>query len=193
MFGLKKKLETAFAELAASLPPPAELAAELMPAFGPDGPKHGKDLSKSDLAGWILPQLVPRYEHRLSPPSLKALQVVVRMGESGQRLGMELAGILAAVQLLEQAELVYQSGRTEENDLCSATPLGLATQAGGKAAVRQRIEDRAGPVPPIAPPAATSERPPTAQRLQELETLRATGAISDAEHLAKRKQIIDEL
>jgi len=40
----------------------------------------------------------------------------------------------------------------------------------------------------VAPPA-----PSTAQRLQELETLRATGVISDAEYNAKRQQIIAEL
>jgi hypothetical protein len=31
------------------------------------------------------------------------------------------------------------------------------------------------------------------QRLQELETLRATGVISNAEYTAKRAQIIDEI
>ncbi|WP_166902584.1 SHOCT domain-containing protein [Mycobacterium sp. DL440] len=40
----------------------------------------------------------------------------------------------------------------------------------------------------LAPPA-----PSTAQRLQELETLRATGAISDDEYTAKRQQIIADL
>ena len=35
--------------------------------------------------------------------------------------------------------------------------------------------------------------PSTAQRLQELETLRATGAISDDEYTTKRQQIISEL
>ncbi|MCV7281868.1 SHOCT domain-containing protein [Mycolicibacterium flavescens] len=43
-------------------------------------------------------------------------------------------------------------------------------------------------VPYPAPP-----EPSTAQRLQELETLRATGAISDDEYTAKRQQIIAEL
>jgi hypothetical protein len=41
---------------------------------------------------------------------------------------------------------------------------------------------------PLPPP-----RPSTAQRLQELETLRATGAISDDEHAQKRAQIIAEI
>ncbi|MEW5813570.1 MAG: SHOCT domain-containing protein [Actinomycetota bacterium] len=46
----------------------------------------------------------------------------------------------------------------------------------------------ANPMPPVAPAAPT-----VAQRLQELETLRATGTISDAEYTEKRQQIIAEL
>lgn len=45
-------------------------------------------------------------------------------------------------------------------------------------------------------PAAAAQAAPsisTAQRLQELETLRATGAITDQEYTAKRQQIIAEL
>ncbi|MDX1875688.1 SHOCT domain-containing protein [Mycolicibacterium sp. 120266] len=53
-------------------------------------------------------------------------------------------------------------------------------------------------VPP-APPAPSAYVPPAppapsaAQRLQELETLRATGAISEDEYTSKRQQIIAEL
>jgi Short C-terminal domain len=54
-----------------------------------------------------------------------------------------------------------------------------------------------GPAAPYAAPAAPYAAPPpeptTAQRLQELETLRATGAISDAEYNSKRQQILSEL
>ena len=46
---------------------------------------------------------------------------------------------------------------------------------------------------PVAPPAYTPPQPSAAQRLQELETLRATGVISDAEYTAKRTQIISEI
>ena len=49
-------------------------------------------------------------------------------------------------------------------------------------------------VAPQAPPAFVAPpAPSTAQRLQELETLRATGVISDAEYNTKRQQIIAEL
>jgi hypothetical protein len=70
-------------------------------------------------------------------------------------------------------------------------------------AARQQVEavvrraaaaQSAGAVPPASSPSFMS--PPevsTAQRLQELETLRATGAISDDEYNAKRQQILSDL
>jgi hypothetical protein len=45
----------------------------------------------------------------------------------------------------------------------------------------------------VAPPDLVPPTSSSAQRLQELEALRATGAISDAEYTAKRERIIDEL
>lgn len=65
----------------------------------------------------------------------------------------------------------------------------------------QAIVRRAGaqhapppPVPAAAPPMPMpSPEPTTAQRLQELETLRATGSITDAEYATKRQQIIADL
>jgi Short C-terminal domain len=49
------------------------------------------------------------------------------------------------------------------------------------------------PAPQVAPVVLTPPAPSTAQRLQELETLRATGVISEAEYTAKRQQIIAAL
>jgi hypothetical protein len=55
---------------------------------------------------------------------------------------------------------------------------------------------------PVAAPAPTASPPPygftppaqsVAQRLQELETLRATGAVTEAEYKAKRSQLISEI
>ncbi len=49
---------------------------------------------------------------------------------------------------------------------------------------------------PAAAPAQTALTPQAQSitgRLQELETLRASGAISDAEYTAKRQQIIAEI
>ncbi|WP_242660706.1 hypothetical protein [Mycobacterium kubicae] len=51
----------------------------------------------------------------------------------------------------------------------------------------QRIQDLA------APPAATPSASSAAQRLQELETLRAGGLVTQAEYESKRQQIIAEL
>jgi len=47
--------------------------------------------------------------------------------------------------------------------------------------------------PYVPPPMPAPAGPSTAQRLQELETLRAMGTISDSEYAAKRQQIISEL
>lgn len=51
----------------------------------------------------------------------------------------------------------------------------------------------AAPAPAAAPSFMSAPNPSTSQRLQELETLRATGAISESEYSAKRQQIIAEL
>lgn len=60
--------------------------------------------------------------------------------------------------------------------------------------VRHAAQQMPAPVTmaPTGPVGAPAE-PSTAQRLQELETLRATGTITDAEYAAKRQQIIDAL
>ncbi|MCX2934589.1 SHOCT domain-containing protein [Mycobacterium sp. CVI_P3] len=53
----------------------------------------------------------------------------------------------------------------------------------------------AAPSPPAPPPYVPPTMPQvsTAQRLQELETLRATGSITEAEYTAKRQQILSDL
>ena len=63
-----------------------------------------------------------------------------------------------------------------------------------RAAAAQRVP--AAPAAATAAPAAPYVAPPaptTAQRLQQLETLRATGAISDDEYNTKRQQILSDL
>jgi hypothetical protein len=67
--------------------------------------------------------------------------------------------------------------------------------------VRRTAAQQAPPPPAYIPPqphapsftAPTPPEPSTSQRLQELETLHATGAISDAEYTSKRQQIISAL
>ncbi|OCB13992.1 hypothetical protein A5717_10705 [Mycolicibacterium porcinum] len=63
-----------------------------------------------------------------------------------------------------------------------------ATQQAAPAPPVATTEPGAPSAPFLAPPA-----PSTAQRLQELETLRATGAISEDEYTSKRQQIIADL
>jgi hypothetical protein len=62
-------------------------------------------------------------------------------------------------------------------------------------ALRQQVMNvvrraAAGPAPE---PSSAPEPPSTAARLQELETLRANGVVTEAEYTAKRQQIIAEL
>jgi hypothetical protein len=66
--------------------------------------------------------------------------------------------------------------------------------------VRRAAAQQAPPPAYMPPPAqapsftaTAAPEPSTSQRLQELETLRATGAISDAEYTSKRQQIISAL
>jgi Short C-terminal domain len=54
------------------------------------------------------------------------------------------------------------------------------------------VQPGAGALAPAAAP-PPAPRPAPAQRLQELETLRATGAITEAEYTAKRQQILSDL
>ena len=57
-------------------------------------------------------------------------------------------------------------------------------------------QSQPAPAPAAAPPPSagfTPSEPSISQRLQELETLRATGAVTDEEYKAKRSQIISEI
>ena len=64
---------------------------------------------------------------------------------------------------------------------------------GGRAGGRSRSGATARPGPMPAPFMAPPPGPTTAQRLQELETLRAIGTITDDEYNKKRQQIYQEL
>ncbi len=62
-----------------------------------------------------------------------------------------------------------------------------------RAAAQQAPVQHAPAAAPPGPSPTTPPEPSTAQRLQELETLRATGAISEDEYTAKRQQILADL
>jgi hypothetical protein len=82
-------------------------------------------------------------------------------------------------------------------DLRSNPAARQQVQAVVRRAAAQQAPAAAAPGPAAAAPAAPSypapPEPSTAQRLQELETLRATGAISDQEYATKRQQILSDL
>ncbi|MCB0937333.1 MAG: SHOCT domain-containing protein [Mycobacterium sp.] len=85
-------------------------------------------------------------------------------------------------------------------------PLGGNIDIRANPVVRQQVTAVVRRAGGAAPAAAAAPQPPapaafmpqmptvtTSQRLQELETLRATGTISEAEYTAKRQQILSEL
>lgn len=78
-------------------------------------------------------------------------------------------------------------------DLRSNPAAREEVQAAVRRAAAAQAAAAAAPVPAPATPFPTPPAPSTAQRLQELETLRATGAVSEDEYTAKRRQIIAEL
>jgi hypothetical protein len=103
---------------------PADLAAELMPAFGPDGPRHGKDLSSVKLVQWLF----------------RGVRGVGGVSHPGIKLD---AAVQEAMQVLEHAELVRGIKLRDGGRRWNATRLGEAALANGE--VRQRIDDRTGP------------------------------------------------
>lgn len=68
--------------------------------------------------------------------------------------------------------------------------MGIVRRAGTDRPV-QPVAAAAAPPPPVA--AFTPGPPTVSQRLQELETLRATGVVTEVEYNAKRQRILDEL
>jgi len=103
---------------------PEDLAEELMPAFGPDGPRHGKDVHTLQLVSWLLRRY--RGADKVSRPAEKLYALV---GE--------------AMQVLEHAELVQGRQSGDRSVHWNATRLGATALANGD--VRQRINDRTGP------------------------------------------------
>lgn len=109
----------------------------------------------------------------------------------------DLTGQTEALMEILQILRVNGIGLNNMIDLRSNPAARQQVQAVVRRAAAQQAP--AAPAPaaaPMAAPAPSYVAPPepsTAQRLQELETLRATGAISDAEYTAKRQQIISDL
>jgi hypothetical protein len=118
--------------------PAAELAAELMAAFGPQRPSQdSKTISERDLLEWLF-----RGHINFSDSTNIPMNTFLRR-EAEKQVGSTLR---EAMQLVEHAELVCVAwwGEYSASAVWSATRLGRATLSAGKDAVRQRIRDRTG-------------------------------------------------
>jgi hypothetical protein len=97
--------------------------------------------------------------------------------------------------LMQILQVLKQNGISMDNmiDLRSNPAARQQVQAIVRQAAAHQPAAPPAPGPYATPPYVAPTEPTTAQRLQELETLRATGTISDAEYTAKRQQIIADL
>jgi hypothetical protein len=108
-----------------ALPTAAEVAVQLMQAFGSDGPRRGKPLTQHDLIEFLTRQR--------------------NFASRGQRAMAykKLAGpVREAMQVLEHAELVYLNVRTDSPDRWHATSAGMEALAQGQHAIELRVAQR---------------------------------------------------
>jgi pyruvate/2-oxoglutarate dehydrogenase complex dihydrolipoamide acyltransferase (E2) component len=97
--------------------------------------------------------------------------------------------------LMEILQILKANGISLNNmiDLRSNPAARQQVQAVVRAAAAQQAPAAAAPAAAPAAPYVAPPEPTTGQRLQELETLRATGSISNDEYNAKRQQILADL
>jgi hypothetical protein len=102
------------------------------------------------------------------------------------------AGPLMEIMQILKANNVPMNGSIDirSNPVVRQQVMDVVRRAGAQ---QQQPPPGAYPPPPPATYAAAPPAPSVSQRLQELETLRATGTISDAEYTAKRQQILGDL
>jgi hypothetical protein len=84
------------------------------------------------------------------------------------------------------------------NPVAREQVMAVVRQAAGAQPTAAPVAPTMAPAAPVPPPMpapflGAPPEPTTAQRLQELETLRATGTITEAEYATKRQQILSEL
>ena len=114
----------------------------------------------------------------------------------------DLSGQTGPLMEILQILKAYGIGMNNMIDLRSNPPARQQVQAVVRRAGAQQAPAGFAPPPPGAAPPPPHFAPPqypvlpepsTSQRLQELETLRATGAVSEQEYNAKRAQILSDL
>lgn len=106
------------------------------------------------------------------------------------------AGPLMDILMVLHANRIPVSGNIDirSNPVVRQQVVAILRRAGSGKAAEPAVAPPSGP-PLAAPPVAAFAPPPltVSQRLQELETLRATGAVTEAEYKSKRQRILDEL
>jgi Short C-terminal domain len=110
----------------------------------------------------------------------------------------DLSGQTRALMDILQILRANGIGMNNMIDLRSNPAARQQVQAIVRRAAAQQAPVRPGPPPTSGTPPppqypAMAPEPSTSQRLQELETLRATGAVSEEEYNAKRRQILSDL
>jgi hypothetical protein len=110
----------------------------------------------------------------------------------------DLSGQTGALMEILQILKANGIGMNNMIDLRSNPAARQQVQAIVRRAAAQQAPVRPGPPPTSGTPPppqypAMAPEPSTSQRLQELETLRATGAVSEEEYNAKRRQILSDL
>jgi hypothetical protein len=110
----------------------------------------------------------------------------------------DLSGQTGALMEILQILKANGIGMNNMIDLRSNPAARQQVQAIVRRAAAQQAPVRPGPPPTSGTPPppqypAMAPEPSTSQRLHELETLRATGAVSEEEYNAKRRQILSDL
>lgn len=110
------------------------------------------------------------------------------------------AGPLMEILQILRANGIPLSGNIDirSNPIARQQVMAVVRRAGTAAPAAPAGAPMGAPMTPPPPPSPAPfiPQPPsmtTSQRLQELETLRATGTISETEYAAKRQQILSEL
>jgi hypothetical protein len=106
---------------------------------------------------------------------------------------MEILQILKANNVPLNRMVDVRSNPVLRQQIQSVVRRAAAQQTQAAPAPVAQPAPAAASAPTTAPPVFSPPEPSIAQRLQELETLRATGAVTDQEYNAKRQQIISEI
>jgi len=137
------------------------------------------------------------YEIDWQASGLIAGVVPARITSTEDNTTYDLSGqagpLMEILQIYKTNNLPF-GGTTDLRNYPAVRQQVMAVARRAAAEQAQAAPTPAGAFPPgPAEPAMRSQQPSASQRLQELETLRATGAITEAEYGAKREKIISEL